>query len=69
MTDCNYLGCEWSLVEPKLKENGANYDVIKTDAISRYFRLDPERLYIVRQTVEADGRYLFVVASKMRKEV
>lgn len=69
MTDCNYLGCEWSLVEPKLKESGVCYEVTKTNAISRYFRLDSERLYIVRQTVEADGRYLFVVASKMRKEV
>ncbi len=69
MTDCNYLGSEWSLVEPKLIADGVRYDVIKTNAISRYFRLDSERLYIVRQTVEADGRYLFVVASKMRKEV
>ena len=69
MTDCNYLGCEWSLVEPKLKESGVCYEVTKTNAISRYFRLDSERLYIVRQTVEPDGRYLFVVACKMRKEV
>lgn len=67
MTD--YLGCEWSIAEPKLIADGVLYDVIKTNAISRYFRLDSERLYIVRQTVEADGRYLFVVASKMRKEV
>ena len=69
MTDCNFLGCEWSLVEPKLIADGVCYEVIKTNAISRYFRLDSERLYIVRQTVETDGRYVFVVASKMRKEV
>lgn len=63
------LGREWSLVEAELKQDGVAYDVVKTNAISRYFRLDSERLYIVRQTVKTDGRYLFVVASKMRKEV
>lgn len=65
----DYLGCEWSVAEAQLKREGIAYDVVKTDAISRYFRLDSERLYIVRQTVKTDGRYLFVVASKMRKEV
>ena len=69
MTDRNYLGYEWSRAEAELKQSGISYEVIETKAISRYFRLDSERLYIVRQTVEADGRYLFVVASKMRKEV
>lgn len=65
----NDLGREWSIAEAELKQAGILYDVVKTDAISRYFRLDSERLYIVRQTMKTDGRYLFVVASKMRKEV
>ena len=69
MADRNYLGYEWSFAEAELKQDGISYDVVKTNAISRYFRLDSERLYIVRQTVKTDGRYLFVVASKMRKEV
>lgn len=69
MTDRSYLGYEWSRAKAELERDGISYDVIETKAISRYFRLDSERLYIVRQTVKTEGRYLFVVASKMRKEV
>ncbi len=64
-----YIGRELATIREELDAAGISYEVVRTDPNSRYFRLDDERLYIVRQTKAADGGWLFVVASKMRKEV
>lgn len=57
-----------SAVINKLKQNDSKYTVTVTKPSRNTFQLD-DKLYVIRQQVDADGIYNLIAAAKMGKEV
>lgn len=57
-----------SEVISKLEQNGSKYIVTVTKPSRTTFQLD-DKLYVIRQQLDADGTYNLIAAAKMGKEV
>lgn len=60
----DWTGFPWSDVEQKLKKLGNTYRMIRTYPISRSIRLNPDSLYVLRQTQDENGFFEFIVSAK-----
>ena len=68
MTGQLFIGCPWSLVEPKLREQGISYQTEITRPTRDFFKTDESCLYIVRVYEQQDGSLRLTLAAKQKKE-
>lgn len=63
------VGCLLSVAEKWLQTEQIRYTIEKTVPTRDFFKVDDDRLYVVRQKLMPTGELQLVVAAKMRKEV
>lgn len=63
------VGCLLSDVEKWLQTEQIRYTIEKTVPTRDFFKVDDDRLYVVRQKLMPTGELQLIVAAKMRKEV
>ncbi|MEN6413157.1 MAG: hypothetical protein ABFC84_10440 [Veillonellales bacterium] len=58
-----------ALVQQELDKAKIQYTVSVTHPTRKFFKLQEDCLYVIRQHIDADGIYHLVAAGKMGKEV
>jgi hypothetical protein len=69
MMNIDVVGCLLSVAEKWLQTEQIRYTIEKTVPTRDFFKVDDDRLYVVRQKLMPTGELQLVVAAKMRKEV
>ena len=58
------MALPWETAEQQLREANISYETEITRSTRNFFPVDEDRLYVVRQRQQADGKLLLALAAK-----
>ena len=58
------MALPWEVAEQQLREANISYETEITRSTRNFFPVDEDRLYVVRQCQQADGKLLITLAAK-----
>ena len=58
------MALPWETAEQQLREANISYETEITRSTRHFFPVDEDRLYVVRQRQQADGKLLLTLAAK-----
>ena len=58
------MALPWETAEQQLREANISYETEITRSTRNFFPVDEDRLYVVRQCLQADGKLLLTLAAK-----
>ena len=58
------MALPWKIAEQQLREANISYETEIIRSTRNFFPVDEDRLYVVRQRQQADGKLLLILAAK-----